>query len=67
MNNAYITCNNCHITAKFGTRISHDKPIPQAKQNSEISTDVIHNDVIMSKFKRFHHSASKCFISVVCG
>ena len=48
MKNACITCNNCRITVKFGTKVAHDKPIPQAQQNSEISTDVI-----MLKFERF--------------
>ena len=53
----YITCNNCCIAAKFGTSVAHDKPIPHAKQNFEISTDVTNNDVIMSKFKCFHRKA----------
>ena len=32
---------NSRITAKFGTKVAHDKPILLAKQNSEISIDVI--------------------------
>ena len=57
MDNACITCNNCRITVKFGTKVAHDKPILHAKQNSEIWTDVIDNDVTMSKFERFHRKA----------
>ena len=53
MKNACITCNTCRITVKFGTKVAHDKPVPHAKQNSEMSTDVIDNDVNMSKFERF--------------
>ena len=53
MKNAYITCNKCRITTKFGTKVAHDKPIPHAKKNSEISTDVRDNDVIMLKFEHF--------------
>ena len=55
--NACITSNNCCITVKFGTNVAHDKPILQAKQNSEISTDVMGNDVTMSKFERFCQKA----------
>ena len=68
MNNACITCNNGRITVKFGTKVVHDKPIPHAKQNSEIFTDVIDSDVIMSKLEHFikKHSISKRCISVVC-
>ena len=40
MRNACITCNNCRFV-KFGTKVANDKPNPRAKQNSEISTDVI--------------------------
>ena len=62
--------NNCCITVTFGTKVAHDKFLPRAKQNSKISTDIIDNDIIMSKFEHFQiikHSISKCFISVVCG
>ena len=52
MKNAYITCNKCCITAKFGTKVAHDKPIPHAKENSEISTDVI-----VLRFERFRRKA----------
>ena len=69
MNNACITCNNCHITVKFGTKVAYDRPIPHAKQNSKISTDVIGNDIIMSNLSVVieKHLTSKCFISAVCG
>ena len=62
--------NNCRITVKFGTKVTHDKFLPHAKQNSKISTDIIDNDIIMSEFECFQikkHLISKCFISVVCG
>ena len=62
--------NNFRITVKFDTKVAHDKFLPHAKQNSKISTDIIDNDIIISKFERFRikkHSISKCFISVVCG
>ena len=49
--------NDCCITVKFGTKVAHDKLIPHAKQNSTISTDIIENDIIMSKFERFHQRA----------
>ena len=69
MNNACITCNNCRITVKVGTNVAHDKAIPHAKQNSEISTEVIDYYIIMSKFECFHQKALnfKHCISVVCG
>ena len=53
MKNECITGSNYHIAVKFGTSVAHDKPIPHAKQNFEISTDIIDNDVIMSKFECF--------------
>ena len=53
MKNACITCNNCRITVKLSTKAAHDKSIPHAKQNFEISTDVKDNDVVMLKFERF--------------
>ena len=37
--------------------VAHDNPNPHAKQNSEISTDVIDNEVIMLKFERFRKKA----------
>ena len=49
--------NNCCITVKFGTNNNNNKLIPHAKQNSTISTDIIDNDIIMSKFERFHRKA----------
>ena len=55
MKNECLTCNNCRIAVKFGTSVAHDKPIPHAKQNFEISTDVI--DIIMSKFECFRRKA----------
>ena len=45
--------NNCCITVKFHTKVAHDKFLPHAKQNSKISTDIIDNDIIMSKFEHF--------------
>ena len=57
MNNACIICNNCGIQLKFGANVAYAKPIPHAKQNSEISTDVIDNDIIMSKLEHFHCKA----------
>ena len=57
MKNACITCNKCRITTTFGTKVAHDKPIPHAKENSEISTDVRDNDVIVLKFERFRRKA----------
>ena len=59
---------NGRITVKFCTRVAHDKPIPSTKQNSEISTD-IDNDAIVLKFEFFveKHSALKSCISVACG
>ena len=67
--NACITCNKCRITTKFGTEVAHHKPIPHAKENFEISTDVKDNDVIVLKFERFRQKALnfKGCISVVCG
>ena len=56
MKNERITCNNCPNAVKFGTSVAHDKPIPHAKQNFEVSTD-IDNDVIMSKFECFCRKA----------
>ena len=38
---------------KLCTGVAHDKTILHKKQNSEISTDVIDNDVILLKFERF--------------
>ena len=43
MKSACITCNKCRITTKFGAKVAHDKPIPHAKENSELSTDVKDN------------------------
>ena len=57
MKNECITCHICRITVKFGTSVAHDKPISHAKQNFETSTDVIDNDVIMSKFECFRRKA----------
>ena len=57
MKNACITCNKCRITTKFGTKVAHDQLFSHAKENSEISTDVRDNDVIMLKFDRFRRKA----------
>ena len=51
MKNGCITCNNCRIEVKFGISVAHDTPIPHAKQNFKISTDV------MSKFECFRRKA----------
>ena len=63
MKNECITCNNGRIAVKFGTSVAHDKPIPHAKENFEISTDVIDNDVIMLKFECFHRTQLKKAVS----
>ena len=42
---------------KFCTKVAHDQPFSYAKENSEISTDVRDNDVIVLKFDRFHRKA----------
>ena len=57
MKNAYTTCNKCHITTKFGTKVAYHRPIPRAKENSEISTDVRDKDVIVLKFECFRRKA----------
>ena len=57
MKNECITYNNCRIAVTFGTSVAHDKPIPHAKQDFKISTDVIDNDIIMSKFECFRRKA----------
>ena len=44
MKNACITANNRRITVKFGTKAAYNRPIPHAKQSSDIFTDVIDND-----------------------
>ena len=65
MKNACIICKKCRITTKFGTKVVHAKSIPQAKENSEIFTDVRDNDVIVLKFERFRRKALN--FSIVCG
>ena len=70
MKNACITSNKCRMTTKFGTKVTNGKPIPHAKENSEIFTDVRDNDVIVLKFERFLRKAlnfERLTISVVCG
>ena len=57
MKNACITCNKCRITTKFGTKVARDKPILRAEENSEISTDLRDNDVMVLKFEHFHRKA----------
>ena len=57
MKNACITCNKCRIKTNFGTKVAHGKPIPHAKENSEIFTDVRDNDVIVLKFEHFRRKA----------
>ena len=47
----------CRITTKFGTKVAHDKTFSNAKENSEISTDVRDNDVIVLKFDCFRRKA----------
>ena len=65
MKNACITCNKCRITTKFGTKVAHGKPIPHAKENSEISTDVRDNDVIMLKFECFRRKALNSVVRIL--
>ena len=69
MKNACITRNKCRVTTKYGTKVADGKPIPHAKENSEIFTDVRDNDVSVLKFERFRRKALrlKGCISVVCG
>ena len=57
MKNACITSNKCCITAKFGTKAAHSKPIPHTKGNSEIFTDIRDNDVKVLKFEHFCRKA----------
>ena len=63
MKNECITCSNCRIAVKFGTSVAHDKHIPHARKNFEISIDVIDNDVIMSKFECFRRKALEKAVS----
>ena len=55
MKNACISCNKCRITTKLDLKVAHGKPIPHAKENSEIFTDIRDNDVL--KFERFCRKA----------
>ena len=61
MKNASIICNKSRIITNFGKKVAHRKPIPHAKEHSEIFTDVRDNDVIMLKFEHFveKHSTLK--------
>ena len=61
---------NGHITVKFCIKAAHDKPIPHTKQNSEISTDIKDNNIIMLKSEHFHRKAlnfKRHTASQVCG
>ena len=55
--NACIACNKCRTTTKFGIKVAHGKPIPHAKENFEIFSDVRDNDVIVLKFEHFRQKA----------
>ena len=50
-------CGRRHMYHKKILHWDMFKPIPHTKQNSEISTDIIDNDVIMLKFERFSRKA----------
>ena len=66
--NPCISVINSCIIVKLCAEVAHEKPIPHTKQNSEISTDVIDDNVIMLKFEHLHQKATlKGCISVVCG
>ena len=55
--NAINSVINGHIIVKFCTGVAYDKTIPHTKENSEICSDVIVNNVILLKFKRFRQKA----------
>ena len=55
--NTSISVINANIIVKFYTMVAHEKPVPHAKQNSEICTDVIDNDIIMLEFESFRRKA----------
>ena len=57
MKYACIICNKSRITTNFGTKVAHGKPIPHAKENSEIFTDVRDNDAIVLTFEHFRRKA----------
>ena len=42
-----------YIIVKFCTNIAHDKTIPHIKQNFQMCTDIIDDDIILLKFERF--------------
>ena len=67
MENTSISVINSRILIKFCTWVVHDKSIAHTEQNSEISTYVIDNDIIMLKFECFRrkHSILKNCISVL--
>ena len=69
MENTFISVINGRIVIKFNTWAAHDKSIAHTKNNSEISTYVTYNGVIMLKFEYFRQKRSNlkgCF-SVICG
>ena len=57
--NACIPCNKCRITTKFGTKVAHGKPIPHAKENSEIFNDVRDSEVIVLKSTQLWKAVSQ--------
>ena len=57
MENTCISVINGKILMKFCTWVAHDKPIAHANQNSEMSTYVINNDVIILKSEGFCRKA----------
>ena len=48
-----ISVVNGQSLMKVCTWVAHGKPVEHTKQNCEISTYVIDNDVVMLKFERF--------------
>ena len=55
--NTCISLINSRITVKLCIIGAHEKPTPHTHENSEISTDVIDNAVIMLNFKRLYLSS----------
>ena len=55
--NTCISAINGRTIVKFCTGVVHETSIPHTKQNSEIFTDVIDNDVVMLKSEHFRRKA----------
>ena len=56
INRCFPVINGC-VIENFCSDVAHEKLIPHFKENSEISTDVVDNDVIMLKFERVRQQA----------